>query len=71
MVPCRDPIEQDLVARFTPDAVREDLRRLSRRHNPPHGVTPDEFLAWLQAYNECINHAPKPFKRMVDRDIKI
>jgi hypothetical protein len=52
-------------------ALREACRRLSLRGQPPPGVTPDEFLAWLQAYNDCINHARKPGRRFLDRDLRL
>lgn len=39
--------------------LRDDMRRLSRRTRP---MTADEFLAFLDAYNEFVNHPRKPFR---------
>lgn len=71
MVRLSEAERQDLLELAQADSWREDLRRLSRRGKPPAGVTPDEFLAWLQAYNDCINHARKPRRQLLERDMKL
>jgi|GEM_PF-5239620 len=71
MVRLSEAERRDLLEMANSPALREDWRRLSLRRHPPPRVTPDEFLAWLQAYNDCINHAPKPLRRILDRDLRL
>lgn len=56
-------------------SLREDMRYLSaHRHNPvivDGQVNMDRLLDFLNAYNEFINHEPKPFKPMIDRDMRL
>ncbi len=61
------------IARST--KVREDFRRLSEhRHNPfivDGDVDMDRLLTFLTEYNIFINHTPKAFRRIVDRDMRL
>jgi hypothetical protein len=44
------------------------------RHNPfvKNGIVDaDAYVLFVCAYNEFINHAPKPFKRMIDIDMRL
>lgn len=56
-------------------ALREDLRFLSRcryRHFIRAGrVDLDQVVAFLTEFNEMINHQPKPFKKIIDHDMKL
>ncbi len=56
-------------------SLREDMRYLSaHRHNPlmvDGQVNMDRLLDFLNSYNEFINHEPKPFKPMIDREMKL
>ncbi|MFN3551227.1 MAG: hypothetical protein ACK4WJ_05425 [Endomicrobiia bacterium] len=51
--------------------LREDLRKIStNRHNPffiNGEVDIDNFLNFLNEYNQFINHTPKPFKKILAR----
>ena len=55
--------------------LREDFRRLSEnRHNPfvVDGVVDmDRLLTFLTEYNAFVNHRPKPFRKIVDRDMRL
>ncbi|SPD72997.1 conserved hypothetical protein [uncultured Desulfobacterium sp.] len=57
------------------ETIREDMRRLvANRHNPllkDGKVDLDRYLDFLNGYNEFINHAPKPFKTIQDRIMKL
>lgn len=53
--------------------LREDIRRLSKlRHNPflvDGEVDIDRYLTFLTEYNYFINHAPRPFRRIKDKNM--
>jgi hypothetical protein len=71
--------------RFSKEAKREiqsvgeglaaDLEVLrQRRHNPfikDGRVDVDAYIQFLTQYNEFINHAPKPFRPIVDHDMRL
>ena len=56
-------------------SLRDDMRRVAlNRHNPiiVNGeVDMDRLVEFLDQYNAFINHEPKPFKPMIDRNIKL
>jgi hypothetical protein len=51
------------------------MRYLSEhRHNPfikDGEVDVDAYIEFVQQFNEFINHEPKPFKPMIDKDMKL
>ena len=55
--------------------LKHDLRQVSKnRHNPfiVNGkLDLDCFLTFLNEYNYFINHTPKPFRKIIDRDIRL
>jgi len=56
-------------------SLRDDMRYLAEnRHNPflkDGKIDIDRYIDFLNAYNEFINHTPKPFKPMIDRIMKL
>jgi hypothetical protein len=56
-------------------ALREDLQTLARRrarHFVRNGqVDVDLAVAFLTEINEMINHQPKPFKAIIDGDMRL
>jgi len=56
-------------------SLKEDMRYVSaHRHNPlivDGQVSIDRLLDFLNGFNEFINHEPKPFKPMIDRDMRL
>jgi hypothetical protein len=56
-------------------ALREDLQTLARRrsrHFFRNGqVDVDLVVAFLTEFNDMINHRPKPFKKIIDRNLKL
>ena len=56
-------------------ALRSDMEAVARsRHNPfiKNGVVDcDAYIEFVTAYNEFINHEPKRFTPMVDRDMRL
>ena len=55
--------------------LREDFKNLrKKRHNPfvKNGkVDIEKYIEFLNQYNEFINHTPKPFKKIIDRDMRL
>jgi hypothetical protein len=55
--------------------LREDMRYLAEhRHNPflkDGHVDIDNYIEFLNTFNEFINHNPKPFKPMIDKVMKL
>ncbi|MBI5056792.1 MAG: hypothetical protein HZB61_09280 [Nitrospirae bacterium] len=56
-------------------SLREDMQYLSsHRHNPvliDGRVDMDRLIEFLNGFNEFINHEPKPFKPMIDKNMKL
>ncbi len=56
-------------------SLSADLEALrQRRHNPfikDGRVDVDAYIQFLTQYNEFINHAPKPFRPIVDHDMRL
>ena len=56
-------------------SLREDMEYLSsHRHNPvivDGRVDMDRWLDFLNGFNEFINHEPRPFKPMIDENMKL
>ncbi|MEK7449273.1 MAG: hypothetical protein AAB019_07285 [Planctomycetota bacterium] len=56
-------------------SLRADLEWIaSHRHNPfvkNNRIDVDTYIEFLTQYNEFINHRPKPFVKMIDREMKL
>jgi len=56
-------------------SLREDAEYLNaHRHNPvviDGKVDMDRLIEFLTEYNEFINHKPKPFIPMIDKNMKL
>ena len=56
-------------------SLREDMRRLAaNRHTPfiVNGqVDTERLITFLTEYNEFINHTPRPFRPIIEREIKL
>ncbi len=56
-------------------SLREDLQTLSRLRSHHFifagRVDLDRVVAFLTDFNEMINHQPKPFKKIIDHDMKL
>ncbi|MCX5885958.1 MAG: hypothetical protein NT096_08640 [Proteobacteria bacterium] len=57
------------------DSFRKDMETVrANRHNPfvkDGKVDVDAYLEFVEQYNEFINHEPKPFRRMIDKDMRL
>jgi hypothetical protein len=66
---------QELKELAASPTLKEDLQTLARRrtrHFWRDGqVDLDRALAFLMEFNEMINHQPKNFKAIIDRDMRL
>jgi len=57
------------------EVLKNDLASVAAtRHNPfvKDGVVDvDAYIDFVTAFNEFINHEPKPFARMIDKDMRL
>jgi len=56
--------------------LRDDMRNIRKnRFNPflkSNGeIDADKYIAFLSEYNRFINHAPKPFHKISDKDMRL
>ncbi|MDA8241184.1 MAG: hypothetical protein M0Z67_12540 [Nitrospiraceae bacterium] len=56
-------------------ALQKDMETISsQRHNPfikGGEADADAYIEFVAAFNEFINHEPKPFRKMIDREMKL
>jgi hypothetical protein len=69
------PAAEELSDLSNSESLRRDIEILrENRHNPfIKDGKPDieAFLEFVTSFNEFINHRPKPFKPMRDREMKL
>jgi hypothetical protein len=67
--------KQELLRLASSSSLKEDMEYLAaHRHNPvlvDGAVDMDRLIEFLTQYNECINHEPKSFVPMIDRDMRL
>ncbi len=67
--------EQEILELSRSNSVRTDMETIaSQRHNPfikDGKVDIDAYIEFVVQYNEFINHQPKPFKKIIDRVMKL
>ncbi len=67
--------KEELVALAQSASLKKDMRYLAaHRHNPlivDGKVDPDRYVIFVSEYNAFINHQPKPFKRIIDKIMKL
>lgn len=67
--------EKELVELAKSESFKKDMEILDRRHRSPFiiegRVDVDSYIEFVTQFNEFINHEPKPFKPMIERDMKL
>jgi len=67
--------EEELRKFSRSDTLRKDIEIIAQqRHNPfirEGKVDVDAYIEFVTQYNEFINHTPKPFSRIIDKDMKL
>jgi hypothetical protein len=71
-----DAMEKEELLRLArSSSMKDDMQYLSaHRHNPlvhDGEVNLDRLLDFLNGFNEFINHEPRPFRPMLDRDMRL
>lgn len=67
--------QEEIRALSRSEAFKNDLAAVAAtRHNPfmKDGVADaDAYIAFVTAFNEFINHEPKRFRPIIDRDMRL
>lgn len=67
--------EKELIELAKSEDFRRDTEMLCLRNKSPFikdgKVDVDAYIEFVTQFNEFINHEPKPFKPMVDRDMRL
>ena len=70
-----DKSQEELLKHSQAVAFKNDMKIIAeQRHNPfikNGNVDVDAYIEFVTQYNEFINHQPKPFRRMIDNDMKL
>ncbi len=70
-----DKSQEELLKHSQSVAFKKDMNTVAgRKHNPfiKNGrVDADAYIEFVTQYNEFINHQPKPFRRMIDIEMKL
>lgn len=67
---------RELIEAAASGKLRADMQRLiDQRQNPlileDGRVDVDAYIDFLNAFNEFINHKPKPFQPFIEKDMKL
>lgn len=67
--------QEEIRALTRSGALKHDLAAMAAsRHNPfvkAGTVDVDAYIQFVSAFNEFINHEPKPFTQIVDKDMRL
>jgi len=67
--------EKELIELAKSDAFRKEMDLLGARWKVPFmkdgEVDVDAYIEFVTLFNEFINHEPKPFKPLIDREMKL
>ncbi len=70
-----DEEKQELLKSIRSTKLKEDFRKLSKNRINPFMVKGDIdldcVLEFLTECNAFINHTPKPFRKIIDRDMRL
>ena len=68
-------VEKELVSLGRSEALREDMDRLKSAWHSPFirngSIDVDLYIEFVSQFNEFINHQPKPFRPMIEKDMKL
>jgi len=68
-------MEEELLELAGSEDLRKDMEMLKAQWKTPFvkdaGIDVDAYIGFVMQFNEFINHKPKPFKAMLDRDMKL
>jgi len=68
-------MSEELLELAGSEGLRKDMEMLKEQWKDPFvkdgRVDVDAYIEFVMQFNEFINHKPKPFKPMIDRDMKL
>jgi hypothetical protein len=75
MLKIKTLIPEDIIELDESEELKKDMEMLNsqwKSHFVKNGVVDfDAYIEFVQQFNEFINHEPKPFKPMIDRDMRL
>jgi hypothetical protein len=67
--------EKELIELSESEELKKDMEMLSLHWRSPfvrNGVVDiDAYIEFVQQFNEFINHEPKPFRPMIEKDMRL
>ncbi|MBI5632027.1 MAG: hypothetical protein HZA15_00880 [Nitrospirae bacterium] len=67
--------EKELVSLGRSEALRDDMDKLKSTWQSPFirngAIDTDLYIEFVQEFNEFINHQPKPFRPMIEKDMRL
>lgn len=67
--------EKELLTLGLSEELRNDMDRLKSSWQSPFirdgGIDVDLYIEFVSQFNEFINHQPKPFQPMIEKDMKL
>ncbi len=67
--------QRELIELAKSDSFKEEMASLGARWRKPFikngEVDADAYIEFVTEFNEFINHEPKPFKPMIDEDMRL
>lgn len=67
--------EKELIKLAKSEGFKKDMEALRSRWEMPFikngKVDVDAYIEFVQQFNEFINHQPKPFRKIIDRDMRL
>jgi len=67
--------EKELVSLGRSKELRDDMDNLKSRWQAPFvrngEIDVDLYIEFVEQFNEFINHQPKPFRPMIEKDMKL
>ncbi len=66
-----ESVREELVKYAHSESLKEDMKKVAGSRNELFIDNHDAYIEFLCQYNDFINHEPKPFAPMVEKDIKL
>jgi len=67
--------EEELVRLGRSEELRDDMDKLKSSWQSPFirngAIDTDLYIEFVSQFNEFINHQPKPFRPMIDKDMRL
>jgi len=66
-----ESVREELAQYAHSESLKEDMKKVARSRRELFIDNPDAYIEFLCQYNDFINHEPKPFVPMVEKDMKL